>query len=88
VVPDDWFAHATSNQVPIPKDEGGFGYGYQWWTMPNGRFAALGIFGQSIMIDPAKKLVVVMSGSWPTATGEKLSAARAGFWKKIEAAAD
>jgi len=87
VVPDDWFAHATSNQVPIPKDEGGFGYGYQWWTMPNGRFAALGIFGQSVMIDPAKKLVVVMSGSWPTATGEKLSAARAAFWKKIEAAA-
>ncbi len=88
VVPDSWFAHATTNQVPIPKDEGGFGYGYQWWTMPGGRFAALGIFGQSIMVDPAKKLVVVMSGSWPTATGEKLSAERAMFWKKIEAAAD
>lgn len=88
VVPDRWFAHATTNQVPIPKDEGGFGYGYQWWTMPGGRFAALGIFGQSIMVDPAKRLVVVMSGSWPTATGEKLSAERAIFWKKIEAAAD
>ena len=88
VVPDGWFAQATTNQVPIPKDEGGFGYGYQWWTMPGGRFAALGIFGQSIMVDPAKKLVVVMSGSWPTATGEKLSAARTGFWKKIEAAAE
>jgi CubicO group peptidase (beta-lactamase class C family) len=88
VVPDDWFAHATSNQVPIPKDEGGFGYGYQWWTMPGSRFAAIGIFGQSILVDPAKKLVVVMSGSWPTATGEKLSATRAAFWKKIEATAD
>jgi CubicO group peptidase (beta-lactamase class C family) len=88
VVPDDWFAKATVNQVPIPKDEGGFGYGYQWWVVPGGRFAAIGIFGQSILVDPAKKLVVVMSGSWPTATGEKLSAARAGFWKKIEAAAD
>lgn len=88
VVPDGWFAQATTNQVPIPKDEGGFGYGYQWWTMPGGRFAALGIFGQSVMIDPAKKLVVVMSGSWPTATGEKLSAERTGFWKKIEAAAE
>jgi hypothetical protein len=29
-----------------------------------------------------------MSGSWSTATGEKLSAARAAFWKKIDAAAD
>jgi CubicO group peptidase (beta-lactamase class C family) len=88
VVPDDWFAHATSNQVPIPKDEGGFGYGYQWWIVPGGRFAAIGIFGQSILVDPAKKLVVVMSGSWPAATGEKLSVGRAEFWKKIEAAAD
>ena len=87
VVPDDWFAKATINQVPIPKDEGGLGYGYQWWIVPGGRFAAIGIFGQSILVDPSKKLVVVMSGSWPTATGEKLSAVRAGFWKKIEAAA-
>jgi CubicO group peptidase (beta-lactamase class C family) len=88
VVPDDWFAKATVNEIPQPAGNNGFGYGYQWWTMPNGRFAALGIFGQSIMIDPAKKLVVVMSGSWSTATGEKLSAARAAFWKKIDAAAD
>lgn len=87
VVPDGWFAHATTNQVPIPKDEGGFGYGYQWWTMPGGRFAALGIFGQSIMVDPARKLVVVMSGSWPAATDQKLSAVRAAFWNKVEAAA-
>ncbi len=88
VVPDDWFAKATVNEIPQPAVNNGYGYGYQWWTMPNGRFAALGIFGQSIMVDPAKKLVVVMSGSWPTATGEKQSAARAEFWKKIEAAAD
>jgi CubicO group peptidase (beta-lactamase class C family) len=87
VVPDDWFAKATVNEIPQPAGNNGFGYGYQWWTMPNGRFAALGIFGQSIMVDPARKLVVVMSGSWPTATGEKLSAARAEFWNKIEAAA-
>jgi CubicO group peptidase (beta-lactamase class C family) len=87
VVPDDWFAKATVNEIPQPAVNNGFGYGYQWWTMPNGRFAALGIFGQSIMVDPARKLVVVMSGSWPTATGEKQSAERAEFWKKIEAAA-
>jgi CubicO group peptidase (beta-lactamase class C family) len=90
VVPDDWFAKATVNEIPQPAVNNGYGYGYgyQWWTMPNGRFAALGIFGQSIMVDPAKKLVVVMTGSWPTATGETLSAARAEFWKKIETAAD
>jgi CubicO group peptidase (beta-lactamase class C family) len=87
VVPDDWFAKATVNEIPQPAVNNGFGYGYQWWTMSSGRFAALGIFGQSIMVDPAKKLVVVMSGSWPTATGEKLSAARGEFWKKIEVAA-
>jgi len=89
VVPDDWFAQATVSQIPASPDfKGGAGYGYQWWVQPGARFAAIGIFGQSILIDPAKKLVVVMSGSWPTATGQKLSAARADFWKKIEAATD
>ena len=87
VVPDDWFVKATSNQVPAADFPAGAGYGYQWWVLPNQRFAALGIFGQSILIDPAQKLVVVMSGSWPTATGKELSIKRAALWEKIEAAA-
>lgn len=88
VVPDGWFAAATSNQVPVSPELGDrSGYGYQWWVLPGGRYAAIGIFGQSIMIDPAKKLVIVLSSAWPTATGKELSAKRNALWTKFEGAA-
>src|SRR5690606_3810021 len=46
VVPEGWFDAATSPQVRF-EERPGFGYGYQWWTYPDGRFGAQGIFGQS-----------------------------------------
>jgi CubicO group peptidase (beta-lactamase class C family) len=42
------------------------GYGYQWWTYADGSFAARGIFGQGIFIDPKRKLVIAPT---PTPTG-------------------
>ncbi len=87
VVPAGWFAAATTNQVPVSGALGDrSGYGYQWWVLPGGRYAAIGIFGQSIMIDPAKKLVIAMSSAWPTATGKELSARRTALWGKLEGA--
>lgn len=87
VVPDGWFAAATTNQVPVSPELGDrSGYGYQWWVLPGGRYAAIGIFGQSIMIDPAKKLVIAISSAWPTATGKDLSAKRNALWGKFEGA--
>jgi len=89
VVPDGWFAAATTNQVPVSPELGDrSGYGYQWWVLPGGRYAAIGIFGQSIMIDPAKKLVIAISSAWPTATGKELSAKRNALWAKLEGALD
>jgi len=88
VVPDGWFAKATTSQIPQGTgDEDGGGYGYQWWVLPGGRYAAIGIFGQSIMVDPAKKLVIAISSAWPAATGQELSARRNALWAKLEAAA-
>ncbi len=81
-VPSGWFAEATRVQVQA----GGGGYGYGWWPQPNGSFAALGIFGQSVFIDPARKLVVVSVGNWPEATGKDHTAARAAFWQAVQAA--
>lgn len=87
VVPDGWFATATRNQVPsTPEFTGGSGYGYQWWVLPGGRYAAIGIFGQSIMIDPAKKLVIAISSAWPLATDAELSNKRNALLAKFEAA--
>lgn len=87
VVPDDWFAAATTKQAEIGLP--GRGYGYQWWTNDDGSFAAQGIFGQGIFIDPKRKLVIASNGNWPTATDpEGVGAAREAFYKGVQAALD
>ncbi len=80
----DWFASATRVQVQA----GGTGYGYGWWPQGNGTFAALGIFGQSIFIDPARELVIVSVGDWPEATGSRHTATRAAFWQLVQSTVD
>lgn len=83
-----WFAEATRAQVRA----GDAGYGYGWWPQsisgdkPGSSFAALGIFGQSIFVDPQRQLVVVTLGNWNTPTGSDHSAARAAFWQRVKAA--
>ncbi|HSX55223.1 MAG TPA: serine hydrolase domain-containing protein [Sphingomonas sp.] len=83
IVPDGWFADATKAQVSFP----GGGYGYQWWVPTGGIFAAQGIFGQVILVDPANRMVMVTSAAWPKATDRDLSAARMAFAMKVQAAA-
>lgn len=86
VVPTGWFAEATQSHADI--GEPGYGYGYQWWTYPQGRFGAVGIFGQVIRIDPKTRTVVVMSSAWPKATDRALQHAREVFVDRlIDAAA-
>lgn len=87
VLPDDWLASATTKQADI--DLPGRGYGYQWWTNDDGSFAAQGIFGQGIFIDPKRKLVIASNGNWPTATDpEGVGKARELFYKAVQAAVD
>ncbi len=87
VVPDDWFAQATSKQADIAQP--GRGYGFQWWTNDDGSYAAQGIFGQGIFIDPKRKLVIASNGNWPKATDpETVGAERERFYKAVQAAID
>ncbi|QNE31365.1 beta-lactamase family protein [Sphingomonas sp. NBWT7] len=85
IVAPGWFADATKPHASIGRP--GFGYGYQWWTYPEGRFGGQGIFGQSITIDPATKTVVAMVSAWPKATDPALSRARLEFLEKLFVAA-
>ncbi|WP_374526035.1 serine hydrolase domain-containing protein [Sphingopyxis sp.] len=87
ILPDDWLPSATTKQADI--DFPGRGYGYQWWTNDDGSFAAQGIFGQGIFIDPKRKLVIASNGNWPTATDpEGVGKAREVFYKAVQAAVD
>jgi CubicO group peptidase (beta-lactamase class C family) len=86
IVPDGWFDGATTKQADIGAP--GLGYGYQWWTFDDGTFAARGIFGQMIHVDPERRAVVVILSAWPVATGDERSAARNAFLARVAAALD
>lgn len=87
VLPDDWLAQATTKQADI--GEPGRGYGFQWWTCDDGSFSAQGIFGQGILIDPKRQLVIASNGNWPTATDpDGVGKAREDFYRTVKAAID
>ena len=89
VVPKDYLLEATDwHRQPdafAPKRATPyFGYGYQFWTYPGEkrRFALLGVYGQSIFVDPELKLVMVITAAARNASVGKepwrRSAARSG----------
>ncbi|ABC63498.1 serine hydrolase domain-containing protein [Erythrobacter litoralis] len=87
VVPRGWFAEATVKSADIGAP--GKGYGYQWWTYDDGAYAAQGIFGQGIFIDPARKLVIASNSNWPTATdADGVGAERERFYQAVRDAVD
>jgi CubicO group peptidase (beta-lactamase class C family) len=56
VVSDKWMRESTT------APSFGNGYGYQWWlnaNSPDRAFRAVGIYGQTIYINPAKRVVIV-----------------------------
>ena len=64
-----------------------FGYGYQFWTYPGERrrFALLGVYGQSIFVDPGLKLVMVITAAAKNATvgKETFAAERDAVWRGL-----
>ena len=85
IVPDDWLQAATHTQIALWP---GWGYGYQWWTLNDGTFRALGIHGQMIHIDPARHLVVVVNSAWPEAENFKRQVAADNFLRSIASEID
>jgi CubicO group peptidase (beta-lactamase class C family) len=66
IIPKDFLIEATDwtrhPEAFAPKKATRYyGYGYQVWTFPSTkrRFALLGVYGQSIFVDPEQKLVMV-----------------------------
>jgi CubicO group peptidase (beta-lactamase class C family) len=86
IVPEQWFAEATTKQQDI--GEPGRGYGFQWWTYDDGAVSAQGIFGQGIFIDPARQLVIASNANWPRASLGPQPAAREAFYQQVRALID
>jgi CubicO group peptidase (beta-lactamase class C family) len=86
VVPADWFGMATAKQKDIGVP--GHGYGFQWWTNDDGTFAAQGIFGQGIFIDPKRKLVIASNSNWTRADLGPEPAAREAFYRRVQGLLD
>ncbi len=87
VVPKGWFAEAT--QISFETNRPRRSYGFQWWPYGDGSFAAGGIFGQGIFIDPARNLVIASNANWPKARDDLGKAAdRFAFYQAVQAAVD
>ena len=87
IVPDDWWAQATTKRADIGLP--GRGYGYQWWTYDDGSYAARGIFGQGIFIDPQRQLVIVSNANWAGgARDPQATEARENFYREVQKAMD
>ncbi|WP_158884413.1 serine hydrolase [Rhodanobacter sp. L36] len=86
IVAKAWLDGAIRQQENV--DSPGHGYGYLWWTDTDGSYAAIGIFGQMVYVDPARQLVIAQVGAWPHATSDQLVADRRGFVAAIKRAVD
>ncbi|KQX99569.1 serine hydrolase [Rhodanobacter sp. Root480] len=81
-----WLKGALQRQASVDAPDRG--YGYLWWTDTDGSYAAIGIFGQMIYVDPARQLVIAQVGAWPHATSDALVAARRAFVAAVKESVD
>jgi CubicO group peptidase (beta-lactamase class C family) len=87
IVPDGWLAQATTGRIGTGERDRG--YGYQWWTYADGSFAARGIFGQGIFIDPKRRIVIASNANWGGgATDRPAIQAREAFYRAVQKAVD
>jgi CubicO group peptidase (beta-lactamase class C family) len=86
VVASAWLHGAIRHQENVDSPDRG--YGYLWWTDKDGSYAAIGIFGQMVYVDPARDLVIAQVAAWPHATSDALVAARHDFVATVKRAVD
>ena len=92
IVPRDYLIEATDfRRQPAAFAPGTatpyYGYGYQFWTYPgtSRRFALLGVYGQSIFVDPQLRLALVITAVQrdATSTADGFGAERNALWRSI-----
>ena len=69
IIPLNWWREMTRAHFTPAQTGRWFGYGFQTWIFPSndGSFAFLGVRGQSIFVDSARRLVLVQTAVRPLA---------------------
>lgn len=92
IIPRDYLIEATDfRRHPAAFAPGTatpyYGYAYQFWTYPGAvrRFALLGVYGQSIFVDPQLRLALIITAAQrdPTSTADGFGAERNALWRSI-----
>ena len=97
IIPAEWVKAATTPSAPhlkVGTATPNNGYGYQTWILgykdgrPRAggdpfRFAALGLHGQAIFIDPSRKLVVVHTAVWADGNDRAERGAQFRLWQHL-----
>lgn len=68
VLPDGWMSEAGSRKT---VDGNVVEYGYMLWPLHGNSYAAIGIFGQHVFVDPDNDLVIAMLGAQPKPVGKE-----------------
>jgi CubicO group peptidase (beta-lactamase class C family) len=79
-----WVAESTRRQIDNGRAPPA-GYGYLWWIGPEA-FEASGIYGQSILIYPKDRLVIVVNSEWSSPDDKALFDALVAFQQGVRAA--
>ena len=79
-LPENWM------ELSIEPSKSADNYGYLWWLNNDGSYAAMGIYGQLIHVDPAEELVIATHSAWDNATGDDYYVHQSAFIEAVTAA--
>lgn len=78
LISEDWVQTSTRPDSPRlmpgvdnPESDAGYGYKYQWWTpleADGNDYMALGIYGQSIYVNPKRNVVIARTSAYQNYT--------------------
>ena len=81
----DWRRHPSAFAPEVAHER--LGFGYHFWTLPgqNGQFLMLGIYGQALLVDPVRRLVMahVAAGKHPSMFHEPMGADLLRLWQNV-----
>jgi len=88
IIPTEWVRAATRPEQPYLRVGAATtfnGYGYQTWltSREHSRFAAFGVHGQAIFVDPQSKLVVVHTAVWADPNDRAGRGAQFRLWQHL-----